>query len=70
MKNEEVAKIFFEVADILEMQNVQWKPRAYRAAAFAIESLSEPVEEIYKGGGLKALEEIPGVGEAIAKKTE
>lgn len=70
MRNEEIAKIFFEVADILEMQNVQWKPKAYRAAAFAIESLGEPVADIYKRGGLKALEEIPGVGEAIAKKIE
>ena len=70
MHNEEVAKIFFEVADILEMQNVQWKPKAYRAAAFAIESLGEPVADVYKNGGLKALEEIPGVGEAIAKKIE
>jgi len=68
MRNEEIAKILFEVADILEMQGVQWKPKAYRAAAFAIESMPEPVGEIYAKGGIKALEEIPGVGEAIAKK--
>ncbi|MDP2973537.1 MAG: helix-hairpin-helix domain-containing protein, partial [Candidatus Diapherotrites archaeon] len=44
--------------------------RAYRAAANAIESLGKPVEQIYMQGGLKALEEIPGVGEALAKKIE
>jgi len=68
--NEEIAKVFFEVADILEMQDVQWKPKAYRAAAFAIESMPEPVGAIFAKGGIKALEEIPGVGVAIAKKLE
>ena len=70
MHNEEIAEIFYKIADILEMQNVQWKPRAYRAAGNAIESLGKQVSQIYKQGGLKALEEIPGVGEALAKKIE
>jgi DNA polymerase (family 10) len=68
MKNQEIASIFYEMADILEMQNVQWKPRAYRQAARAIDSLTEDIENIYKKGGLKLLEEIPGVGEGIGKK--
>jgi len=67
MANEELAGIFFEMADILEMKNVQWKPRAYRQAARAIGS-SEDVSILYKKGGKKTLEEIPGVGEGIAKK--
>lgn len=65
MKNQEIAKIFYEMADILEMQGVNWKPVAYRKAARALESLSEDIEEIYKKG---KLQEIPGVGEALAKK--
>ncbi len=68
MKNLEIAKIFYEMADILEMQDVQWKPRAYRKAARALESLSEDVEDIYKKKGLKGLEKIPGIGERLAKK--
>ncbi len=64
-KNKLVAKIFYDVADMLELQGVQWKPRAYRKAALEIESLPEDVEEVYKRG---ELEEIPGVGENIAKK--
>lgn len=68
MKNSEIASIFYEMADILEMMNVQWKPRAYRQAARAIDSLPEDVNSIYKKGGIKLLEEIPGVGEGIAKK--
>ena len=33
MKNQEIANIFFEMADIMEMHNIQWKPVAYRKAA-------------------------------------
>lgn len=68
MHNLEIAKIFFEMADILEMQNVKWKPQAYRRAAKAINALREDVEEIYKKYSIKGLEEIPGVGENLAKK--
>ncbi|MEE9525100.1 MAG: helix-hairpin-helix domain-containing protein [Candidatus Woesearchaeota archaeon] len=68
MINQKLAEIFFEIADILEMKNIQWKPRAYRQAARAIDGLEQPIESIYKKGGLKLLEEIPGVGEGIGKK--
>ncbi len=68
MVNSEIAKIFYEIADILEMQNVQWKPQAYRKAAKAIENLKQDLRVIYKKGGLKALDEIPGVGSGLAKK--
>jgi DNA polymerase (family 10) len=47
---------------------VEFKPRAYRRAAHSIEELSEDVEVMYERGGLKALMEIPGVGESLAKK--
>jgi DNA polymerase (family 10) len=67
MKNSEIADIFYEMADLLEMQNVQWKPRAYRNAARAVDS-AEDVELIVKKGGKKALMDIPGIGEALADK--
>jgi DNA polymerase (family 10) len=47
------------------MQDVEWKPRAYRKAARNIESLSRSIEEIHQEG---ELEEIDGVGENIAEK--
>ena len=53
---------------MLEIQNVQWKPRAYRKAAQAIGSLSEDIEKICRKGGIKALDNISGVGIGIAKK--
>jgi len=68
MNNQELAVIFSEIADILEMKNVEWKPRAYRQAARSIDSLGTDVNIIYKKGGKKLLKEIPGVGDAIAKK--
>jgi len=70
MKNQEIAKIFYEIADYLEMEGVAFKPYAYQRAAITLETLEEDVEETYKRGGLKALEEIPGVGESIALKIE
>jgi len=69
-KNAELANLLFEFADVLEMKGVDWKPKAYRRAARSVESLSEPVESLYKKGGEKALKELPGVGEHIAKKIE
>jgi DNA polymerase (family 10) len=70
MKNLEIAAIFYEMADILELQSVKWKPEAYRKAARQIETLSTPIEEVYEKGGIKALTEIPAVGEKLAKKIE
>ena len=66
MKNQELAKLLYRLADILEINKVEWKPRAYRRAAQAIETLSYDVEDC----GIKELMEIPGVGRNIAEKIE
>ncbi|HHE47363.1 MAG TPA: DNA polymerase/3'-5' exonuclease PolX, partial [Candidatus Acetothermia bacterium] len=65
MKNRQVAKILYEVADLLELQGVSFKPRAYRRAAQAVESCPTPVEELVEEGKLS---ELPGVGKSIAEK--
>jgi DNA polymerase (family X) len=67
MKNLQIAKIFYNIADILELQDIQFKPQAYRKAAQEIESLAEDIEDIQKR---KELENIPGIGEHLAKKVE
>jgi len=67
MKNRQVAKILYEVADLLELQGVQFKPRAYRRAAQTVESCPTPVEELVQEGRLS---ELPGVGKSIAEKIE
>ena len=70
MKNKEIAKIFYGIASYLEMDEVAFKPFAYRKVAINLETMEEDVEEVYKKGGIKALEEIPGVGKNIAKSIE
>jgi len=68
MENVEVAKLLFEIADLLEMKEEDFfKPRAYRKAAMNIESMNEDIREIYKDGKLL---EIPGIGKSIAEKIE
>lgn len=65
MSNEKVAQVLYEIADLLELKGVDFKPRAYRRAARNIEELDKDIVEYYKEDKLR---EIPGVGEAIAKK--
>lgn len=70
MINAELSKIFYEMALLLEMQDVQFKPRAYEKASLSIGSLEEDVAAIHERGGPKALMEIPDVGKGIAEKIE
>jgi DNA polymerase (family X) len=70
MKNQELAKIFNEIADFLAMDGIAFKPYAYQRAAIGLGSMEEDVEDIYKNGGQRALEEIPGVGKSIAASIE
>ncbi len=70
ISNQEVAQVLKDIADYLEMQDIAFKPVAYRRAAEGVESLSDTVPALYAAGGLGALRKIPGVGEAIALKIE
>jgi len=65
MKNRLVAKILYEIADMLDMQGVQFKPAAYRRAARSVEGFSEPIEDVVARG---KVEELPGIGSSIAQK--
>lgn len=68
MKNEEVAWIFQELADLLEFKGEEFfKIRAYRNASRVLAGLDEPLEEIRKRGGLS---KIPGIGKNIAAKID
>jgi len=70
MKNQEIAKIFYEIAEYLKMENVAFRPYAYQKVAFNLENLEQDIEKIYKKEGLKGLEKIPGVGKHLALKIE
>lgn len=66
MKNMEIAQILEEIADLLEIKEIPFKPIAYRRAAETLKSLSEPVD----GLNQKQLIKLPGIGKNIAKKID
>ena len=68
--NQSVAEILRQIGEYLEMQHVQFKPRAFDKAAETVGALEEEVSAIYAKGGIKALKEIPGVGQSIAEIIE
>jgi len=66
MKNQLVANILYQIADLLDLKGeIFFKTRAYRMAAQTIEVLEEDIEDITKEDRLL---EIPGVGAGLAKK--
>jgi DNA polymerase (family X) len=75
--NSEVAKIFREIAFILQTAEEKkseptaiFKIRSYNRAADEIENLYFDIGDIYKKEKLKGLLEIPSIGKAIATKLE
>jgi len=70
ISNQEAAKFIREIGEFLEMKSIPFKPRAYEKAAEIIEGLEEEIAGIYNKGGLKALEDMPGIGVSIAEKIE
>lgn len=66
MQNIEIAWIFSELADLLEIKGEDFfKVRAYRRAAAVLAHLDQPVEELYRR---RLLSKISGVGKAIEGK--
>ena len=66
MKNNEVAETLYKIADLLDIKGDNFfKTRAYRIAAQKIETLDEDIQNVVQENRLK---DIPGIGEALAKK--
>ncbi|MDZ7295055.1 MAG: helix-hairpin-helix domain-containing protein, partial [candidate division KSB1 bacterium] len=66
MTNHEIARILLHIADILDIQGENpFKVRAYVRAAQTLEGLTYEVSTLADPGQLR---ELPGIGEAIAKK--
>jgi DNA polymerase/3'-5' exonuclease PolX len=70
MINKKIAKILYQIGDLLDIQGVTYKPRAYRKAAESLENLKKDVSKIYKKEGIRGIEKIPGIGKSIARKIE
>ena len=69
MNNETIARRFHRLAALMEVRGddpFRW--RSYRNAAEAIEVWPTPLKEIAEKEGVTGLQEIPGVGKAIAGK--
>src|SRR5918999_2905058 len=70
MTNEQIARRFNRMASLMEVRGEDsFRIRSYRMAAEAIETWPTPMKEIAAEGGVAGLQEIPGVGKAIAGKT-
>ncbi len=69
MENADIARIFTEVADLLEIRGDNpFRVRAYRSAARTIETLGAAVESIVRQQDEKALAKLPGIGKDLAAK--
>lgn len=68
MRNTEIASLFTEIADFLEIKGENpFRVRAYRRAAQAMEGLTEDVAAVAARGDLQ---EIPGIGKDLAGKIQ
>jgi len=68
MKNSDIAIVFGNIADLLELKGEnKFKIRAYSRAAQIISRLPEEMELMHEEG--RDFRDVPGIGEAIAKKS-
>jgi len=69
MQNPDIARVFDEVADLLEIQDANpFRVRAYRNAARTIRDFPEPIAELVRVGA-KDLTEISGIGADLASSS-
>jgi DNA polymerase (family X) len=69
MENEEIARRFNRMASLMEVRGEDpFRLRSYRMAAEAIETWPTQMMTIVANEGAAGLQEIPGVGKAIAAK--
>jgi DNA polymerase (family X) len=71
VENVEVARLFREVADLLQLQSANpFRVRAYQTAARTVDGLAQPLDAMVRTGGTKALTELPGIGQDLAGQIE
>ena len=69
MDNKEIARRFYRLSALMEVRGDDpFRLRSYRNAAEAIEVWPTSLKEIAEQEGVTGLQEIPGVGKAIAGK--
>ncbi len=75
MINQKIAKIFYEIADLLDIKGATAKAAAYRKfnyqkAAKALEKLNKDISFVYNESGTAGIRKEISVGEKMAKKIE
>lgn len=69
VENAEVARLFRELADLLEVDGANpFRVRAYRNAARTVEQAPQSVADLAARGGVQALDALPGIGPDLAVK--
>lgn len=69
MENVDIARVFHEIAELLEIKGGDvFRIRSYRNAGLVVEGLSESLKNLYEKGGEEGLEGIPGIGVSMRAK--
>lgn len=70
MQNQQIASLFEELADLLEIQGANaFRVRAYRNAARTLENLSESAADLVRAPG-RSLTDLEGIGKDLAIKIQ
>lgn len=75
MTNKKIAKIFYDMAELLDIKGSTAKATAFRKfnyqkAAKALENLNEDISSIYKELGIAGIKKTLNIGDKMAKKVE
>jgi len=65
VKNKKLAALLLEIGNLEDMKDQPFKANAYRRAARVVEGLEEDISKVAERG---ELEQLPGIGKALAKK--
>lgn len=66
--NDQIADLLDQIADLLETQGAnRFRIRAYRNGAHTVRTSSDSTAEMVREGGEEALQELPNIGEGIAR---
>jgi len=65
-----LTRMLFEFSYWHAMNDEPFKPQAYQLASESVNALGHEVKEAWTKGGVKALKELPGIGESIAEKID
>ncbi len=66
----QLSKILLEFSIYHTIKGDSFKPRAYELASESVATLGDEIKQTWESGGIKALKDLTGIGESIAKKID